>query len=489
MQLYELIHSMSKAEKRYFKLYAQIGSKKGQIPKYIALFNLLNSQTKYDEKAVKKKGFGADVKKFLYEKILEALHIFQLRKSPDEELRMLLSQISILFKKELWEQMRSRLKKARQLAEGNERFLILLEILEWEQELTSKSVDTNQVEQQKNIISEKQMVQKKYLEENKYEDLATEIYMIQRKDSLFNHPENGQRIKQLYNTPLLGKDATFPSVKAKIHYHQLNYIFSKYSSQANKVEKHLKAIINAAQENKFLFYMRDFAVFYMRTLFQYSRFVDNREYKNIYKTISNFPFQSLDITYAIRSESLNEYIQQLNEYEGKHIIKQMENDWNKYERVSLKNKLNYFSYRASIFYSIFGYWDKAQKWLDKTLELNRASPTIDFSIFARLWQLVIAFENTPEELDKYIQSSYKYLNRHNCYHETERQVIQLFKGLYKAIDHNERKIIWQNLYDFLDTKIKNKKNTTFLQKGLPELQIWCQSKINRTTMAEIMRQN
>jgi len=184
-------------------------------------------------------------------------------------------------------------------------------------------------------------------------------------------------------------------------------------------------------------------------------------------------------------QGLIECIQLTDRNEGELLIKQMEEEWIKYAGIKVQFKLCYFMYRAAIFYSMFEDWNKSQKWLNKIFELNRTNPVKDFLIFARLWQLVITYERVPEELDKYVQSSYKYLNRHNYYRETERQIIQSFKGLYKAIDYDEQEIIWQNLYDFLDAEIKGK---TIIKIGLSEFQIWCQSKINRTTMAEVIRQ-
>lgn len=486
MQLHELIHSMTKAEKRHFRIYAQMGSKSENTSKYLALFNLLNAQSEYDEEIVKKKGFRSEVKNFLNEKILESLHVFHLRKSPDSELRMLLSQVVILFEKRLWSEAIKRLKKARQLAEEHERFLVLLEIFEWEQALIFKIRTTNLLEKYRSINEEKQLIRKKYIAESEYGDLTNRVFMVRYEDLWFNTPSGKRQFEQLTNTPLLRKDAPTPSLSAKILYHRLNYLLYRHRNQLDEMKKHLKAIIDTVNNNYILFYIQNFAAFYVLTLFRYKQLSDTKDEKqNIHEIINNLPVKSLDITYTIRLQGLIECIQLTDRNEGELLIKQMEEEWIKYAGIKVQFKLCYFMYRAAIFYSMFEDWNKSQKWLNKIFELNRTNPVKDFLIFARLWQLVITYERVPEELDKYVQSSYKYLNRHNYYRETERQIIQSFKGLYKAIDYDEQEIIWQNLYDFLDAEIKGK---TIIKIGLSEFQIWCQSKINRTTMAEVIRQ-
>lgn len=486
MQLYELIQSMTKAEKRYFKLYAQMGSKKGQVPKYIALFDVLNSQQEYDDEMIKKKGFGGDTKAFLNEKLLESLHVFHLRKSPDAELRLLLNQIAILFEKKLWIQMGKRLKKARQLAEENERFLFLLEIIEWEQELGFKNVNTNQREQQRKLIKERNEIKKKYNDENQYEDLAVEAYALKLKDR-FKNPNNQKEFEKFCDTPLLNENAHLPSKRAKIQYHHLNHIRCTILNKPEEdVISHLKTIIDTTEKNNFLFYMRDFPAFYIRTLFRYRNLSKNFEQtQSIYEIIERLPFQSIDITYSIGIQSLIEYTKELNKKEGELVINQMEQEWGKYTSVYTVLKLIQFLDYAVIFYSVFEDWNKAQKWLDKIFTLGRSSDRKDIQTFARLWQLAVAYERTPDELDKCIQSTYKFLSRNKHYFDMEKRIIQDFRALYKAVDYKEKKSIWEELHSFLDNVIKNKNTPT--HRELEKLKLWCESKIKRTSMADVIR--
>lgn len=484
MQLHELIHSMTKAEKRHFKIYAQIGSK--NTPKYLTLFNFLNTQSNYNEEMMKRKGFGSEVKNFLYEKILESLHIFHLRKSPDSELRLLLSQIAILFEKKLWNQMRKRLKKARQIAEDNERFLVLLEVIEWEQELIFKSINVNQLEQQRELIKERQEIEQKYNHESQYEDLATETYSILRQG--IKNIANRKEFEKCCNSLLLRKGVILLSQRAKIQYHILNYQYLININQPDKALHHLKVIINASKKNNFLFYMRDFPAFYVRTLFRYRNVSKHLgQTQSIYETISSLPFQSLDITYTIRLQSLMTYIEELNKKEGELLINKMEKEWEQYTSSHTPARLYSFLYYAMVFYSVFENWENAEKWLKKILTLSRSSDRKDVQIFARLWQLVIIYETAPEDLDKHIENTYKYLKRNKYYFEVEKRIVQAFKGLYRAIDYNEEKIVWQELHDFLNDTIEDKNIPP--QRGLDQLRLWCESKIKRTTMAEVMRQH
>jgi len=417
---------------------------------------------------------------------LESLHVFHLRKSPDAELKLLLNQIAILFEKKLWIEMGKRLKKARQIAESNERFLVLLEVIEWEQELIFKSVNLNQLKQQRELIKEKQEIEQKYNHENEYENLATETYAILREG--IKNPTNRKAFEKCCNSPLLRQDVILLSQRAKIQYHILNYQYLMDINQPDTALQHLKFIIDTSEKNNFLFYMRDFPAFYVRTLFRYRNISKHLgQTQSIYKTIDSLPFQSLDITYTIRLQSLMTYIEELNRKEGELLINKMEQEWELYTSINIIARLYHFLYYTMVFYSVFKDWKNAEKWLKKILTLNRSSDRKDIQIFARIWQLVIAYETAPEDLDKHIQNTYKYLKRNKHYFEIEKRIIQAFRALCKAIDHNEEKIAWQELYDFLDSIIEDKNIPP--QIRLDQLRLWSESKIKRTTIAEVMRQN
>ncbi len=106
--LFRLIKSLSRTEKRYFKLFAArhtIGEKNDNL----ILFEAIDAQSEYDEvklmKLFKQHTFQtrpAIAKARLYETVLRSLDAFHADSSADVEIRKLLHFAEILFKKSLY---------------------------------------------------------------------------------------------------------------------------------------------------------------------------------------------------------------------------------------------------------------------------------------------------------------------------------------------------------------------------------------------------
>src|SRR6185295_10831635 len=120
--LFRLIKTLTKAEKRYFKLFASrhtIGEKNDTL----ILFEAIDAQEVYDEKKLmhffKQPTFQnrpAIAKARLYETVLQSLDAYHADSSVDVEIRKLLHYTEILFKKSLYDESYKMLAKAKRLA-------------------------------------------------------------------------------------------------------------------------------------------------------------------------------------------------------------------------------------------------------------------------------------------------------------------------------------------------------------------------------------
>ena len=84
VKLFELIHSLSGSEKRYFKIFAA-KSQAGNV-KYMQLFDIIDTQVTYDEAAIKSFIYDtitfetrkfSELKNYLYELILKQTHLYK----------------------------------------------------------------------------------------------------------------------------------------------------------------------------------------------------------------------------------------------------------------------------------------------------------------------------------------------------------------------------------------------------------------------------
>ena len=132
--LFNLIKSLNRSEKRYFKLFTKDKTINGKNNHHI-LFNLIDKMDVYDEELLKRKlkkepkilNFLASIKYQLYNSILRSMHIFHAQSSVEAELGEALHQIEFLRIKKLYDQALGVIKKAKVIAEERERFTYLME--------------------------------------------------------------------------------------------------------------------------------------------------------------------------------------------------------------------------------------------------------------------------------------------------------------------------------------------------------------------------
>lgn len=144
-QLYQLIKSLEKSEKRNFKLYARrLGSNKN--PYFIQLFDIMDKMKIYDEELLQKKLHKegkekiVNVKRHLYSQILNSLRLIHSNKDISIQIREQLDHSQILYGKGLYLQSLKILDRARTLAEKSNQDLLLFEILEFGKLIESRHI-------------------------------------------------------------------------------------------------------------------------------------------------------------------------------------------------------------------------------------------------------------------------------------------------------------------------------------------------------------
>ena len=134
--LLQLIQSLTKAEKRNFKLYAQRVSPPDA--KFIRLFNVLDTMEVFDEELILRKEPDfkpsqlSNQKAHLYRQLLVSLRLSHVNQQSDIEIRENLDYARVLFSKGLYPQSLRLLEKIKLRAREEERHTLHLQILEFE---------------------------------------------------------------------------------------------------------------------------------------------------------------------------------------------------------------------------------------------------------------------------------------------------------------------------------------------------------------------
>ena len=144
-QLFQLVKSLTKAEKRNFTFYSTRIQEADSL-KYIQLFELMDKQKELNDHQILTKLKGIDkvqysnLKRHLYKQLMTSLRMIHIQKKTDIQVREYLDYVDILYGKGLYLQSLKILDKAKILADKSNNDLLYLAILETEKNIESRHI-------------------------------------------------------------------------------------------------------------------------------------------------------------------------------------------------------------------------------------------------------------------------------------------------------------------------------------------------------------
>ena len=153
-QLFSLIKSLTKAEKRSFKLYAN-RFQSGADSKFIQLFDVIDRLAEYDEKEVLKrlpevkKRHLPNLRRHLYKQVLTSLRLIYIQKNIDIQIREQLDFARILYGKGMYMQSLRMLDRIKKIAVEHHQDLLHLEILEFQKMIEARHITRSRLVENK----------------------------------------------------------------------------------------------------------------------------------------------------------------------------------------------------------------------------------------------------------------------------------------------------------------------------------------------------
>jgi hypothetical protein len=145
-ELFSLIKSLTKSEKRFFKLNSalQAGDKN-----YLKIFNFIEKQNRYDEESLKDE-FKEETfiqhlpseKNHLYKLILKSLRSYYSEQSVSSVLKQEIKNVEILYNKALYRECSKFVKRSKALAAEYEKFYYHYELINWEKKLLEEAYES-----------------------------------------------------------------------------------------------------------------------------------------------------------------------------------------------------------------------------------------------------------------------------------------------------------------------------------------------------------
>ncbi len=226
--VHRLIQSMTRAEKRYFKLYAT-RHVVGGASHYSQLFDAVAAMPVYDEQVIHRRFAGQAflrhftvMKHRLYESILGSLEAFHANGSIDARLRRSLHQTELLFQRGLYMDAQRMLRGAKALATQHGRSTVLLDVLAWERRLMERANYQGVFELDvRRLVHEGVELRTALEEEEVLWSLKSRSFMLLYSEGKARSEERAAALRELLVHPLLQDSATPRTPKARYLQHHV----------------------------------------------------------------------------------------------------------------------------------------------------------------------------------------------------------------------------------------------------------------------------
>ncbi len=272
--IHALIHSLTKTEKRYVKVFAKLH---GDSPNYIKLLEAIEEQVQYDEQAIKSRFEGEAftkqlhvTKNYLQNLILKALRNFYHHPLSRAELLDMLRNIEILFEKGLKDHVEFYLLKGIKWSREIEVFDLQFSFLDWQKKWLQSFWSDAFREHSKYMDRDFQACLKSMMNLDEYRHLYDNM------DKLLSTSRvaAGYYTDEVIGSPLMESTKSAFSVRAKMIYYKI--LFRYYYIHKQNLKRGIKEgkkLLQLGRENTQLVvhHLEDFLEgmwFMVRALFQ-----------------------------------------------------------------------------------------------------------------------------------------------------------------------------------------------------------------------------
>lgn len=498
-ELHQLVKSLSKQEKRYFKLYASrhvIGDKN----KYVLLFDSIDKQEKYDEDKIRKK-FRKETftkqlhvtKNYLRKLILDSLRNFHATRAEDK-FHTFLRNAQILFDKGLTKMSKKILNKAKKSALDNERFLQLLEIYRWEHSLIHNTNDRERLETYVNVDIKKELeFLDRYRNLLEFQLLNDQLFVQYWKKGIARKDEEKRALATLLEKELYKDVNNAKSVNAKFYYY--NSLFTYYYC-IGELEKSYEPMLSLVQmiENDMEGMRNDMTKYIgaLNNLYVVQKHIheDEAGLKTLRK-MRKIPAKSLVQKAEVFTRSYlletDHYISTGNFDQAMKSLKEIETGIRKFQDIIDKQSRLAFYYNLTLIYFGADEFSKSLDWNNLLLNDPDLHIREDIQSYGRLINLIIHYELGNDQLLEYIvKSTHRFLDKRKRLFKVETIILNFIKKYPNWITQKQMIKHFRELHADLFELTKDDYEKHAFEYF--DFISWLESKIYKRNFGEIVRE-
>lgn len=499
--LFQLISSLSKAEKRNFKLYIRRNSSTGADLKISEIFDKIDRSTDGMPSSESLSGKNIDkaqlpnLKVQLYKQILASLRVLNSGADVEMQLSEMLSSAKILYQRGLYYQSLKMLDKMKVLCRDTEQLSYLVQAITLEKTIETLHITRSFKTRSKDLAAESLQAHEMRLRVTKLSNLALNLYgwyiqngfakneaEVQEVNSYFaNHlPEDVAEAKGFYEKMYLYTCKMWLAyIKQDFlsYYRHTNHWVDIFYARPGMIENETGHFIKANHNllNAHL-HLRNFKA-YRRDLERFEKFAEG-------KVAKKFENNRVQLFTYLSGARLNFLLATGDFPAALELIPQMEQEISSFGSYLDTHRVLLFNYRFATAYFGSGDTGKATSYLYKITH-SPVSLREDIHCYARLLLLICHYESGEEYLTESSgRSALRFMAKMHSLNKAEQLIFRFIRHTFTISKKEMQKALGQLLEAMKNLSADPYASRTFIYLDIIS---WIESKIEGKPLADILK--
>lgn len=451
--LLNLVKSLTRAEKRHFRLFVRRNQASDDIL-FLKLFDFLDKHKSYDEELILKK--IPDIKKrqlsnlkaHLYKQLLVSLRLLNANHNEDIQLREMVDYARVLYDKGLYRQSLDMLDKAKERAYQARLFTLAMEIVDFEKLIEGQYI-TRSIAGRADALTQESMRLSTMLEKtNQFSNLSLQLYGLYLKVGYVRNEKDYFFVREFFQANLPKGD-----------YLELDFFGQLYFCQAHVWYYHMTQefalCYRYAQKWVDLFSLEPspiamYPAFYLKGVHNLLNSLFNtlqyQKFDSVLSQLVRFK-DEYDLSQSKNIEGLYHlyfYIHTIKKHfmegtfsEGLGLVPSLMEDIEE-DRYNWDNhRLMVFYYRIACLYFGSGDNDTAIDYLNLIINQKNPDYRADIQCFSRILNLIAHFELGNAQLVEYqVKSVYRFLSKMEELHAVQQEIFRFIRRVPRIMEND-----------------------------------------------------
>jgi len=500
-ELFQLIKTLEKAEKRNFKLFVRRNAASEDL-KIIQLFDVLDKLDRYDEdyiltrtKDIRKQQLS-NLKAHLYRQILASLRILKDEGNIDITLHEQMDHARILYNKGLYVQSLKVLARIKETARSYDQLTFLLQALIFEKKIESLHITRSFKNRAEQLSQEVEEIDQRLVMVGRLSNLALQLYGWYIRMGHARDEKDEQAVKDFFSAHLPQEAQRSEGFYERLYLYQsyawhgfilqdllLYYRYcQKWTDLFDKMpfmkkvesQQYIKGMHNLLNAH---FLLRNQDKFH-EALHQFENFHRSKEANSS----GNNRVQTFVYLYIAK---INRHFMDGTFTQGLKLVPHIEEKLQEYEVQLDRHRVLVFYYKIACLYFGSGDKEKAIDYLNRIINW-KMDLRADLQCYARLLHLIAHYElGNFDILDHLIRSVYRFMSKMKNLSVVEKEIFIFLQRTF----HLDRKQV-REAFQLLRDKLKKYESNPLESRSFMYLDIisWLDSKILGIPVQEVIRE-